>query len=54
MKFDYGPMRRHEWNAINKNDLFTEGERVESVEVKFNEKSKIMDLVLPVIVLIFC
>ena len=54
MKFDYGPMRRHEWNALNKNDLFTEGERAESVEVKFNEKSKIMDLVLPVIVLIFC
>lgn len=54
MKFDYGPMRRHEWNALNKGDLFTEGERVESVEVKFNEKSKIMDLVLPVIVLIFC
>lgn len=54
MKFDYGPMRRHEWNAINKNDLFTEGERVESVEVKFNEKSRISDLVLPVVVLIFC
>ncbi|MBQ7229177.1 MAG: Na+/H+ antiporter NhaC family protein [Clostridia bacterium] len=54
MKFDYGPMRRHEWNALNKNDLFTEGERAESVEVKFNEKSRIMDLVLPVIVLIFC
>ena len=54
MKFDYGPMKRHEWNALNKGDLFTEGERVESVEVKFNEKSKIMDLVLPVIVLIFC
>ncbi|MBE6735644.1 MAG: Na+/H+ antiporter NhaC family protein [Ruminococcaceae bacterium] len=54
LKFDYGPMRRHEWNALNKNDLFTEGERAESVEVKFNEKSRIMDLVLPVIVLIFC
>jgi len=54
MKFDYGPMRRHEWNALNKGDLFTEGERAESVEVKFNEKSRISDLVLPVVVLIFC
>ena len=54
LKFDYGPMRRHEWNALNKNDLFTEGERVESVDVQSNPRSKIMDLVLPVIVLIFC
>lgn len=54
LKFDYGPMKRHEWNALNKGDLFTEGERAESVEVKFNEKSKIIDLVLPVVVLIAC
>ncbi len=54
MQFDYGPMRRHEWNALNKGDFFTEGERAETVEVKANEKSRIMDLVLPVIVLIFC
>ena len=54
MQFDYGPMRRHEWNALNRGDFFTEGERAETVEVKANEKSRIMDLVLPVIVLIFC
>ena len=54
MKFDYGPMKRHEWNALNKGDFFTEGERAESVEVQSNPRSRILDLVLPVIVLIFC
>lgn len=54
MKFDYGPMKRHELNAMN-GDLFTEGERNES-ELK-NEtvgKGRVIDLLLPVIVLIGC
>lgn len=54
MKFDYGPMKRHEWNAIHKGDLFTEGERPENMEVTLNSRSKIIDLVLPVLVLIGC
>ncbi len=53
MKFDYGPMRRHELNAINTGDLFTEGDRVSATEVdEANPKGKVIDLVLPVIMLV--
>ena len=52
-KVDFGPMKRHEINAI-KGDLFTTGpSRDGSVnEFKYNEKGIVLDLVLPVIVLI--
>ena len=53
MKFDYGPMKLHEANAL-KGDLFTSGEikandEAESVE---KGKGKVIDLVLPIIILI--
>ncbi len=51
-KFDYGPMKLHERNAIEKGDLFTSGDRVETSEEISNSKGKVIDLVLPVIVLI--
>ncbi len=53
MKFDYGPMKLHEANA-EKCDLFTSGKgNIEKEEViEENPKGKIIDLVLPVIVLI--
>ncbi len=51
-KFDYGPMRLHEKNAFEKGDLFTEGERVDAVDVDANPKGKVIDLILPVVVLI--
>lgn len=54
MKFDYGPMKLHEKNA-EKGDLFTTSARpygeAEDEEI-FNEKGRIIDLVLPMIVLI--
>ena len=49
---DYGPMRRHERNAIEKGDLFSTDERVDAMEVSHNPKGKVMDLVLPVVVLV--
>ena len=52
MKFDYGPMKLHEYNALNKGDLYTSGERAESVPVQPSSKGKVIDLVLPVLVLI--
>ena len=54
MKFDYGPMRKHELNAINNNDLYTSGERVDAAndEIKPNPKGKVIDLILPIIVLV--
>ena len=52
MKFDYGPMKLHEANALNNGDLFTSGEKAEAVKVEPCAKGKVIDLVLPIIVLI--
>ena len=54
MKFDYGPMKKHEKNAEN-GDIFSEKgkELLEEVEEKAtNKNSSVWDLVLPVLVLI--
>ncbi len=51
MKLDYGPMLRHERNAAN-GDLFTEGDRVDQAEEMVSAKGKVIDLVLPILVLI--
>ncbi len=53
-KFDFGPMKLHERNALEKGDLFTSGERVEAGEEASNPKGKVIDLILPVAVLIIC
>ena len=55
-KVDYGPMRRHEQNAM-KGDLFTSGERAYAEEEKAPvaaEGSRLSNLVIPVVVLILC
>jgi len=53
MKFDYGPMKLHEMNAVN-GDLFTTGtvKAENEDEVPSTTKAKVIDLVLPIIVLI--
>ena len=55
LNIDYGPMRKHENNAA-KGDLYTTPERpfagVE--EMKFNPNGKVIDLVLPALVLVGC
>ena len=53
MRFDYGPMRLHELNAQN-GDLFTSGTGSENdeEEVVTNTKARVVDLILPIIVLI--
>ncbi len=53
-KFDYGPMKLHEKNAIEKGDIYTSGERIDKEDVEINPKGKVLDLVLPVVVLIIC
>lgn len=56
MKFDYGPMKRHERNAVEKGDLFTTV-RVDAGEggTDCSEKGRIWDLIIPVALLIvFC
>lgn len=54
MKFDYGPMKLHEENAL-KGDLFTSGEKaISSDELEeANPKGKVMDIIFPIVVLIF-
>ena len=53
MKFDFGPMKLHEKNAIEKGDLFTFGEEAEKVAAEeINQKGKVIDLILPVLVLV--
>ena len=53
MKFDYGPMKLHEMNADN-GDLFTSGtfSAEDTDETPATDKAKVIDLVLPIIVLI--
>ena len=53
MKFDYGPMKFHELNAL-KGDLFTSGDAAEATEedVPSTSRAKVIDLILPIIVLI--
>ncbi|MBO4449845.1 MAG: Na+/H+ antiporter NhaC family protein [Clostridiales bacterium] len=53
-KIDYGPMKRHEMNALN-GDLFTVEPPVQTSENEVKGKGKVVDLVLPVLMLIlFC
>ncbi len=52
MGFDYGSMAMHEYNAIYKDDLYTTGERVEAQDEAPNPNGRVMDLVLPILVLI--
>lgn len=55
MKFDYGPMRLHEYNAIHNGDLFTSGKDDIAAEVDNetpNPKGRVIDLILPVIILV--
>ena len=49
MRFDYGPMRRYEYKALNKGDLAA---LTGSAEDDSNPKGRVIDLLLPVLVLI--
>ena len=50
MKMDFGPMKKHEINAEN-GDLFS-GERKKQHMSAPNEKGKVIDLIIPIVVLI--
>lgn len=51
-KADYGLMAKHERNAVEKGDLFSTDERVEAMKYEANEKGRVIDLLLPILVLI--
>ena len=50
-KFDYGPMKKHEDNAKN-GDIFTTKMQETVEQMSHNEKGRVCDLVVPIIVLI--
>ena len=54
MKFDYGPMKLHELNALQNGDLYTSGDKNESAEVTPSAKGRVIDLIIPVALLIVC
>ncbi len=49
---DFGPMKKHEINAKEKGDLFTSGTVQAIEEMKVNEKGRVCDLIVPIVVLI--
>ena len=51
MKLDYGPMRRHELNAMA-GDIFSDDNHVEKEDEEVSSNGRVIDLILPVIVLI--
>ena len=55
LNIDYGPMKKHEDNAA-KGDIYTTPERpfAGAEEMKFNPNGKVIDLVIPVIMLVAC
>ena len=55
MKFDYGPMKKHEWNAQN-GDLHSDPDAAPEVEeyVQDGKKRSLWDLIFPVVILIVC
>lgn len=56
MKVDFGPMKKHEFNAAEKGDLFTTEARPygDLDEETKNTNGKVIDLVFPVFALIVC
>ena len=52
MKFDFGPMKKHEKNALLNGDLFTTGTVAADEKEEVSTKGIVLDLILPVIVLI--
>ncbi|MGN1116869.1 MAG: Na+/H+ antiporter NhaC family protein, partial [Candidatus Ornithomonoglobus sp.] len=54
MKFDYGPMKLHEFNAMTKGDLFTSGKDsiAETDTERPNPRGRLIDLILPVVMLV--
>ena len=55
MKFDYGPMKKYEWNAQN-GDLHSDPNAVPEVEeyTQDGKKRSLWDLIFPVVILIVC
>ncbi len=49
---DFGPMKKHEKNAKETGDLFTSGTKQAIAEMEVNEKGRVCDLIVPIVILI--
>ena len=49
---DFGPMKKHEKNAKETGDLFTSGTKQAIEEMQVNEKGRVCDLIVPIVILI--
>ncbi|MDO5703039.1 MAG: Na+/H+ antiporter NhaC family protein, partial [Lachnospiraceae bacterium] len=56
MHADYGPMYAHEYNAVENNDIFSEGERPASEEIEkpATTEGKVADMIFPIVSLVAC
>ena len=55
LRIDYGPMAKHEKNAVENGDLFSGKNPYATMEAeKSNENGRVIDLVLPIIALVVC
>lgn len=56
LKVEYGPMKKHEFNAMTKGDLFTTGgnQYENAGDNAITGRGRVLDLVFPVVVLIVC
>ena len=54
LKVDFGPMAKHEKNAIENGDLFTTGVSTNKAdeELEVNEKGKVIDIIIPIVILV--
>ncbi len=52
MKFDYGPMKLHEYNALYNDDLYTSGDKAEATDYQPSDRGRVIDLVFPIIALV--
>ena len=52
MKFDFGPMKQHEQNALN-GDLFSGKQVCQDTDTP-NERGIVLDLILPIVFLLIC
>jgi len=56
LKVEFGPMAKHEKNALEKGDIYTTPDRpyANATDEPLSTKGKVIDLVFPVVVLIVC
>ncbi|MBQ0125148.1 MAG: Na+/H+ antiporter NhaC family protein, partial [Clostridiales bacterium] len=54
MKFDFGPMRVHEQNAIKNGDLFTSDKPEQKDDSVVSDRGRVIDLIIPIIILTVC